>query len=95
MHVLHRIVSTCPQDLPASSYWPHRYFVALGTLSSPRALPLPPFPPRWPSVPVPSPPSPLALKECGGSYVKLLTHVNGFKPEDLVDSTPYSIMFGE
>lgn len=31
---------------------------------------------------------------CGGSYVKLLTHVDGFKAEDLVDTSPYSIMFG-
>ena len=31
---------------------------------------------------------------CGGSYVKLLTHADGFKAEDLVDTTPYTIMFG-
>jgi calnexin len=31
---------------------------------------------------------------CGGSYLKLLTHAKDFKPEDLEDSTPYSVMFG-
>ncbi|GIL66542.1 hypothetical protein Vafri_20038 [Volvox africanus] len=31
---------------------------------------------------------------CGGSYLKLLTAEPGFTPEGLVDSTPYSIMFG-
>lgn len=34
------------------------------------------------------------ISECGGSYVKLLTHFDDFRPEDLVDSTPYSVMFG-
>ncbi|GAX84984.1 hypothetical protein CEUSTIGMA_g12405.t1 [Chlamydomonas eustigma] len=32
--------------------------------------------------------------ECGGSYLKLLTHVEGFEAQALVDSTPYSVMFG-
>ncbi len=32
--------------------------------------------------------------ECGGSYVKLLTHADNFSAADLVDTTPYTIMFG-
>ena len=32
---------------------------------------------------------------CGGAYAKLLSNVDaGFKAEDLVDSTPFSVMFG-
>jgi hypothetical protein len=32
--------------------------------------------------------------ECGGAYMKLLTHVEGFQAKDLADVTPYSVMFG-
>ncbi|KAI8908921.1 putative calcium-binding protein precursor cnx1 [Gorgonomyces haynaldii] len=32
--------------------------------------------------------------ECGGAYVKLFTYDPSFKPQELVDSTPYTIMFG-
>eukprot|EP01025_Chloroclados_australasicus_P003704 TRINITY_DN10889_c0_g1_i2.p1 TRINITY_DN10889_c0_g1~~TRINITY_DN10889_c0_g1_i2.p1 ORF type:complete len:547 (+),score=99.63 TRINITY_DN10889_c0_g1_i2:150-1643(+) len=31
---------------------------------------------------------------CGGAYLKFLTYEPDFKPEDLVQSTPYTIMFG-
>jgi hypothetical protein len=31
---------------------------------------------------------------CGGGYMKLVTEDSKFTPEGLVDSTPYSIMFG-
>ncbi|GAB5368662.1 hypothetical protein AAMO2058_001338900 [Amorphochlora amoebiformis] len=32
--------------------------------------------------------------QCGGAYVKLLRGGEGFSPESLTDSTPYTIMFG-
>jgi calnexin len=31
---------------------------------------------------------------CGGAYMKLVTDDDAFTPEGLVDSTPYTIMFG-
>ena len=31
---------------------------------------------------------------CGGAYIKLLSHSPEFSAADLVDSTPYTIMFG-
>jgi len=31
---------------------------------------------------------------CGGAYLKLLSHVDGFSPEAFDDKTPYTIMFG-
>ncbi len=42
-------------------------------------------------------PPPAARSEgttCGGAYLKLLSAEPGMAPEDLVDSTPYSVMFG-
>eukprot|EP00004_Rigifila_ramosa_P002811 TRINITY_DN1287_c0_g1_i1.p1 TRINITY_DN1287_c0_g1~~TRINITY_DN1287_c0_g1_i1.p1 ORF type:complete len:584 (+),score=148.77 TRINITY_DN1287_c0_g1_i1:1-1752(+) len=32
--------------------------------------------------------------DCGGAYVKLLSHTNNFNAADFSDSTPYTIMFG-
>jgi calnexin len=32
--------------------------------------------------------------ECGGAYMKLLTHDPSFDPSKLKDTTPYTIMFG-
>ncbi len=31
---------------------------------------------------------------CGGGYLKLLTHKDGFRASQLKDDTPYSVMFG-
>jgi calnexin len=31
---------------------------------------------------------------CGGRYIKLLTHDEAFRPQDLSNSTPFSILFG-
>eukprot|EP00877_Chromochloris_zofingiensis_P006261 jgi/Chrzof1/1889/Cz10g25030.t1 len=31
---------------------------------------------------------------CGGAYLKLVSHADGFEADKLKDSTPYSIMFG-
>ncbi|KAL2918157.1 hypothetical protein HK105_202084 [Polyrhizophydium stewartii] len=32
--------------------------------------------------------------ECGGAYIKLLTHTDSFEPTSFGESTPYTIMFG-
>ena len=32
--------------------------------------------------------------ECGGAYIKLLTHNNDLNLDNFVDKTPYTIMFG-
>jgi len=34
------------------------------------------------------------IMNCGGAYLKLLSHVEGFTPETFDDQTPYTIMFG-